>query len=206
MRIVRMMLTTGSVMLLAAATASANLVINGTFTTDATGWVLSVNGGCSPGFDSGIGNPAGSVLLNACGAPTSDPTAAQTLSGLTVGQQYDIQADLLLHANLGGGTGKSFGIYLDNQPGSPILLTEFLDSNWHTVSTSFTATLTSHTIIFAAETDTRTPGQTASTDVSYYLDNVVIDAAVTRGVPEPAMVWLVGGGVGMLAFRRRTRV
>jgi uncharacterized repeat protein (TIGR01451 family) len=82
-----------------------------------------------------------------------------------------------LHVNASGANGKSFGIFVDNEPGNPIFLGEFLDGAWHTVTASFVATSASHTIIFAAELDARTAGVAGSSDVSYYIDNVSLAAA-----------------------------
>jgi Carbohydrate binding domain len=161
-----------ALLLLIAPPLHAQLVSNGTLSANANGWTLF--SACSDAvWDGTVGNPAGSIRLNSCGQGDSDPTAAQTISGLTVGATYTLSVDVLLHANIGGGTGKSFGIFLDSEPANPILLTEFLDGSWHTVTVNFTAASSSATLIFAAELDPRTPGGPASsTDVSYYIDNI----------------------------------
>ena len=200
-----------AVLLLGTAPLHAQNFTNGTFNTDASGWTLS--GGCVPAaWDGGNGNPPGSVLLNSCGEGNSDPAAAQTISGLTPGATYTIHVDVHLQVNIGGGTGKSFGIFLDNEPGNPILMTEFLDGNWHTVTTSFVATNTSHTLIFAAELDTRTPGGPGvATDVSYFIDNVSLTTPFlgpVTAVPatsDPALIVLGAllAACGALALRRR---
>ena len=66
-------------------------------------------------------------------------------------------------------------MFLDNEPANPLLLTEFLDGNWHTVRVNFTATSTSATIIFAGELDARTPGGPGiTTDVAYFIDNISV--------------------------------
>jgi hypothetical protein len=174
--------------LLCAAPLHAQSFTNGTLDTNASGWTLL--GGCVPSaWDGPTGNPPGSILMNSCGEAGSDPTAAQTVNGLVVGATYTISVDVHLHvAASGAGTGKSFGIFLDTQPGNPLLLTEFLDGNWHTVTTTFTATSTSATVIFAAELDARTPGGPGSTtDVSYYIDNIVLIAPKAASVAVPTM-------------------
>ena len=151
---------------------------NGGFISDANGWTLG--GGCSfAQWSGGVGNPPGSIYLNSCGEPTSDPFASQTLGGFIPGQTYTVSVDVLLDINnAGGSNGKSFGIFLDSQPGNPIFLGEFLDASWHTVcKVNFTATSTSHTIIFAAELDSRTPGVPSTSDMSYYIDNVSLSIA-----------------------------
>ncbi len=178
-----------AVLLLCAAPLHAQFVTNGSLDFDASGW--SLGGGCGDEvWDGGTGNPPGSIRLNACGEPDSDPAAAQTISGLTVGASYKIKVDVLLHVNAsGGGTGKSFGIFLNAEPGNPLLLTEFLDGSWHTVSVNFTAASTSATIIFAGELDARTPGGPGiTTDVSYFIDNI----SVTQNVAPGAIPTLSG--------------
>ena len=66
------------------------LITNGSLDVDASGWTLG--GGCGDEqWDGANGNPPGSIRLNACGEPDSDPTALQTISGLTEGATYTIQ-------------------------------------------------------------------------------------------------------------------
>lgn len=205
-------LMTAAVLLLCMAPLHAQLITNGALTSDASGWSLS--GGCGDEqWDGSNGNPVGSIRLNACGEPDSDPAAAQTIGGLTVGATYTIKVDVHLHVDAsGGGTGKSFGIFVDSEPGNPLLLTEFLDGNWHTVSTQFTATSTSATIIFAGELDGRTPGGPGSTtDVSYFIDNIsvaqvrAISAAAIPTLSEQALLALgvLLAACGGLALRKR---
>ena len=171
---------------LSASPLRAQNFVNGTLDTNANGWTLG--GGCGDeAWDGANGNPPGSIRLNACGEPDSDPTASQTVTGLVVGATYTVKVDVHLHVDSsGGGTGKSFGIFLNDEPANPILLTEFLDGNWHTVTAPFTATATSATIFFAAELDARTPGGPGiATDVSYFIDNIsmIPPAAVASNIP-----------------------
>ena len=188
-------------LLLCTASLHAQLVTNGTLNTDASGW--SLGGGCSDeAWDGANGNPLGSIRLNACGESDSDPAAAQTINGLVVGATYTIKVDVQLHVDSsGGGTGRSFGIFLNAEPGNPLLLTEFLDGSWHTVSAKFTATSTSATIIFAGELDARTPGGPGiTTDVSYFIDNIsVIPPAAVTAVPAMSDYALLGLG-GLLTI------
>lgn len=176
-----------AVLLFCAAPLHAQFITNGTLNSNASGW--SLGGGCGDEqWDGSAGNPPGAIRLNACGEPDSDPAAAQAISGLTIGATYTIKVDVQLHvASSGGGTGKSFGIFLNNEPANPLLLTEFLDGSWHTVSATFIATSTSATIIFAGELDARTPGGPGvTTDVSYFIDNISVTQNITAG-PIPTL-------------------
>ncbi len=167
---------------LCAGPLHAQFITNGTLDADASGW--SLGGGCGDeAWDGANGNPPGAIRLNACGEPDSDPAASQTISGLTVGASYTIQVDVRLFANSsGGGTGRSFGVFLDSEPANPLLLREFLDGNWHTVRVNFTATSTSATIILAGELDARTPGGPGiTTDVAYFIDNISVTQNVAPG-------------------------
>jgi len=197
--------------MLCAVPLHAQSVVNGTLNSNANGWALG--GGCGDeAWDGGNGNPPGSIRLNACGEPDSDPTASQTINGLVVGATYTIKVDVHLHvSSSGGGTGKSFGIFLNSEPANPLLITEFLDGAWHTLTVPFVATSTSATLIFAGELDARTPGGPGSTtDVSYFIDNIslIAPAAVASDVPtmsEQALLALgvLLAGCAALALRRR---
>jgi hypothetical protein len=203
-----------AVLLLGTAPLQAqNLVTNGTFNTDASGWTLGGSGCIPAAFNAGTGNPPGSVLLNECGESDSDPFASQTIGGLTPGATYTVSVDIRLeNPGSNSGTGKSFGIFLDNEPGNPLFMTEFLDFAWHTVTTKFVATSTTHTIIFASELDARTPGGPGvATDVSYFIDNVSLTApsggavAAVPATSDPALIVLGAllAACGALALRRR---
>lgn len=188
-----------------AGQANANLIQNGTFDTDASGWILGGTGVTPATFEFTRGNPSGSVLINAAGEVGSDPTAAQTVSGLTIGATYILQWDEIWQGCGppvcgGSGFGKTFGVFLDNEPGNPIALNEFLDANWHTLTQTFVATATGQTIIFAAELDTRTPGVSVNSDISYYIDNVSLNP-----VPEPETYATMLAGLGLLGWIGRSR-
>ena len=183
----------------------ANLITNGDFATNLNGWTTG-GAGCAGTINfSSAGNPGGSVILNGCGESTLDPFVSQSISGLSVGATYIVTWDMALHVNIGGGTGKSFGVFLDSEPNNPLRLTEFLDNSWHTVQTSFVATNTTQSVIFAAELDGRTPGGPGTaTDVSYLLDNVSVNAVATT-VPEPAAFGLAFAGLAALLVLSRLR-
>jgi hypothetical protein len=176
------LLLASAALALCAGPLHAQFITNGTFDFNASGWNLG--GGCGDeAWDGANGNPPGAIRLNACGESDSDPAASQTITGLTVGASYTIQADVQLFANSsGGGTGRSFGVFLNNEPANPLLLTEFLDGSWHTVRVNFTATSTSATIILAGELDARTPGGPGiTTDVAYFIDNISVTQVASGG-------------------------
>ncbi|MEP7062777.1 MAG: hypothetical protein ABI881_10285 [Betaproteobacteria bacterium] len=181
-------LVIATALLFCMGTAGAQFIRNGTLDTNANGWNLSSSCGDAV-WDGGAGNPPGAIRLNSCGQGDSDPTAAQTISNLVIGATYTVSVDVQLFADSSGdGTGKSFGIFLNNAPGNPLALNEFLDNSWHTVTTSFTATSGSATLFFAAELDARTPGGPGlNTDVAYNIDNIVVSGPVAAPVTVPVM-------------------
>jgi len=191
--------------------AQADLITNGNFnvTPTGSGWVLS--NACA-GLDGYMWTSAHSdaahgayVRLNECGNSGSDPTASQTVSGLTVGARYEVKWDMMLYEIASGfGTGKSFGLFLGNDAtGQQLLVTELSGLYaWQTFTASFIATSTTQKLTFAGELDARTlggPGRT--TDVSYGIDNVSLNT-----VPEPASLALAAvAAVGAGLARRRNR-
>jgi hypothetical protein len=180
-------LAIGVVLLSCMGTAGAQFIRNGTLESNANGWNLSSSCGDAV-WDGGAGNPAGAIRLNSCGQGDSDPTAAQTISNLVIGASYTVSVDVHLFTDSSGeGTGKSFGIFLNDAPGNPLVLNEFLDNSWHTVTTTFIATSGTARLFFAGELDARTPGGPGQdTDVAYYIDNVVVSGPVALPVNVPA--------------------
>ena len=148
--------------------------------------------GCFANFTASTGNPAGSILLNGCAEPASNPVASQTVGGLVPSAQYTISWETMLHVNVGGVNGASFGVFVD---GGVVETSEFLTSAWTPDSTLFTATLPSHTISFQAEL--------ALSDVSYFLDNVSLLALPGANVPEPGSWVLFGIAAAAFGFTRR---
>ncbi|MDA0835528.1 MAG: PEP-CTERM sorting domain-containing protein [Planctomycetota bacterium] len=193
--------------------ARANLIINGDFeiftpfatpnlgTIVSGGWVFKNQSGVV-GTD---GNPGQYARLESLGSPSNDPSIEQAVTGLTIGHTYTVSWDLALRVNFeGAGTGRSFGVFLDNFAfGNALLFDEYLnDEVYKSDSVNFIATSTSHTLIFAGELDSRTNGGVGDTDVSYRIDNI----ALTSAVPEPSTIaLLLTGGVGLVGYGWRRK-
>jgi hypothetical protein len=183
------------------AQANAGLINfeNGDFSTAVPrngtggGWTSS-NMNKDGGHRTSGGNPDGHFILNDEGSSSSDPTIAQTITGLSVGSEYTLFWDFALHVNwANSGNGASFGVFLDSQiNANALFIGENLSDEYLTESIKFTATAASHTFIFAAELDNRTNGGAGNSDVSYRLDNV-------SSVPEPSG-FLLGGVVSLCAL------
>ncbi len=88
----------GAVVAGLASAASANFLVNGDFEisvpSNATGggWTTSHIDGAG-GWRSSGGNLGGMFILNDGGAMATDPTVAQTVTGLTAGHRYRISGD-----------------------------------------------------------------------------------------------------------------
>lgn len=160
--------------------AQNNLIINGGFDTDATGWTLT-NG--AAWVRDKIG-PSGSISLDSLApSPSTDPTAYQLINGLTLGQVYLVSGDYEKEVDRTSVAGQSFGVSFDNlfmfEAGDPG------DFNWHTFNFLYTATTTS--AVFGLSS------QINGTGISYYIDNIAMFA-----VPESSVFSFILLGSGFL--------
>ncbi len=169
--------------------AQGNLVVNGGFDTDASGWMLT-NGAA---YADSKGDPGGWVGLNSGTGPAPislNPTASQIINGLVPDQTYSISGDLKKTIDWSGGTltGLSFGVAIDGN-----YLYEAADpGNFDWQNFSFFYTATSSSIILSLTS------QLNGTEVSYGIDNISIYA-----MPEPSPSWLLLLGSGIFFYARR---
>ncbi len=184
--------------------ALANLITNGSFDADSSGWIVSQDGGCG----AAIGRPYsgwapsqvghdGVIYLNACGHNTGNPNIVtlSPVSGLTVGGSYVLGWDFI-RDNLGqrGSVPNSFLVEISGF--SAFGYNYISNSVWGTESLLFTATSTSHSFLFASEAN--------GTDASYYLDNVTLES-VSGSIPEAGVLSLFSLGLVCVGLARRRK-
>jgi hypothetical protein len=150
-----------------------NLVINGSFSGNANSWTITNTPG-GFGYHSAVGNPPGGVQLdNVFPSPPSDPTASQTISGLTPGVVYLVSGDYRRVKVRGSGLPTdqpSFGVAIDGDFLFTTLDPGFLD--WRHFSFPYTASST--TVLLSVSS------QLNGTGFSYDIDNIAMQAA-----PQP---------------------
>jgi len=177
--------------------SAGNLVTNGTFTTDCSGWVTANTDGsfCQTGTGGlGAGNPGGWAELN--NGPSVAPTMSQVISGLVVGTQYQLTWDM------------QSGFHCCGNPASPgvsaaidgntYLFTVLNSAVWGTTpmfSETFTYTGSSNTLVFSSQLN--------GTDQDAGFDNIAINATTAAGVPEPSSLILMGVGIAIILLRRK---
>ena len=92
--------------------AQGNLVVNGGFTSDASGW-SAINVAAGGGYSSKSGEPAGCFFLDTLSSSLADPTISQTLNGLIPGISYNVSGNYLFGPNGVGSTSANFGVAVD---------------------------------------------------------------------------------------------
>ena len=151
------------------APAQNNLVVNGSFSGNANGWTITNTPG-GFGYHSAVGNPPGGVQLdNVFPSPSSDPTASQTISGLTPGVVYLVSGDYRRVKVRGSGLPTdqpSFGVAIDGDFPFTTLDPGFLD--WRHFSFPYTASST--TVLLSVSS------QLNGTGFSYDIDNIAMQA------------------------------
>lgn len=163
--------------------AQGNLVVNGGFDTDASGWTLT-NGS---GYQSSFGNPPGSILLS--NDSINAPTASQEINSLTPETTYIVSGGYFS----GGVNGNnSLSVALD---GIPLFETNApANFTWNNFSFDYTAA--SPNALLSLSTPTHGKGY-----------GLIIDNISMQVVPEPNSFCLIGvGGVmGAMLFRNRRK-
>lgn len=154
--------------------------LNITFTaTDA-----KLNQGAFGSGSPGSTDAAWNSIINSTDWNSGSPLIPNFFSGLTVGQQYQVQ--LFASDKRGGGDSAALLSFRD----------EFANFSPSVVAGSFTSVLGT----FTANATTQTLGVSSTT-------NAILNAYVLRAVPEPASgtLAMLAAGAGMLAGRRRRR-
>jgi hypothetical protein len=195
-----MLLCFGPVLALITTSAHANLITNGDFATNASGWTYN-NQGIDGGYLASEGNPAGSFWINHNGNPVPsgdpDPKLSQAISTV-IGSQYELSFDYsgrVIFGSVFDGlavdiNGVEFDTYL------------IPNANWMTATLLFTASGANTEIAFRSEIN--------GTDYDARLDNVsVVLHQNGNGVPAvpipPALPLFFSGlaGMGFLARRKK---
>lgn len=158
--------------------AQGNLVVNGSFNTDASGWTTNAASGY---YEPLKGDPGGCFTLFA--------SISQTINGLTPGASYLISGSYDVEGGGVGGTAPSLGVALDGVFAYEITPRDYA---WHNFSFTYTPGNSSVVFDLTAEIS-------GSADV-YRVDNLSMQA-----VPEPGVLSLLGVGVGLIAWKQGSR-
>jgi hypothetical protein len=174
------------------ATAQGNLVVNGGFDTDASGWIATYIG-ANGGYQPSKGDPGGFFFLDNTPSPSTYPTISQTINGLIPTDSYVVSGNYAYSDNYGSGssTDPSFGVAING-----IFLFEATiptNADWQNFSFLYTATSASAVLSLSSQVN--------GTTISYLIDNISMYA-----VPEPGILSLLGlGGLAFLWHRRKAK-
>src|ERR1019366_6473292 len=174
--------------------SASNLVTNGDFTVDCSGWSTSATDGsfCQSGSGSlGAGNPGGFAVLNNYRGVV--PTMSQTIAGMVTGHTYLLTWDMeSAYHCCGSSSTPGAGATIDGNLWQFIVLNS---QGWTSYSQTFTYSGGSSVLSFMAQMN--------GTDTDAGFDNIVL-ADTNSGVPEPGTLVMLGSGVlGLAGFVRR---
>lgn len=168
------------------ATAQGNLVVNGGFDTDASGWTAT-NIAFGGGYSSKSGNPPGCFFLNASSLSSVDPIISQTINSLTLGTIYSVSGDYLYGPNGAGSLSTNFGVAID---GAFLFETVAPSTSiWYSFSFLYTATSSSAVLSLSS---------LINGTFYYGIDNISMQA-----IPEPLPSLLILLGSGLFLYARR---
>ena len=178
--------------ILALAPAQGQVITNGDFTTDISGWTTQGVFTQWSNFN-GPDSLPGCMWLNDVPGPVA--YGEQTITGLNPGQTYNISAFYESHVFFfgpGSFTAQVDGTTYFTNPDTAYV------SAWTPVSFSFVAATSSATLRFNAQ---------VGNDSDYNVDKVVLSTKGNTAVPEPGSVALLVGmitvGAGVLRKRRK---
>ena len=172
-----------------------NLLTNGDFGQQVPSNGSSGSGGWSSsnvdgngGWRSSGGDPGGYFILNSNGGAT-DPTIAQTLTGLSPGATYLVEGNVQnIYSQYGdGGTATpSFGVYVNGAAIYTATKAQLAAGSWHE-SCAGSSTTATHTfcVTFTLDGGTTTAtlelkGEQNGQDSSYAIDNLSVQAVNTK--------------------------
>lgn len=183
-------LLSAGIVAFAGSAHATNLLVNGNFDTEVPdnstggGWTsTTIASGGGYGWNSGRGNPVPGYILNHNGYQASDPSISQAVSDLIPGRQYLIAGEYALGLANGAPEG-SFEVRIN---GSPILTIgphpDHLEgyTPYRGFSVTFTATATSHVVMFAAECN--------GSDHHYIVDNLSMELVPESPIAVEASTW-----------------
>jgi len=166
---------------LESARAQGNLVVNGAFDSDFSGW-MAYN--C---LWIGQGKPSGYVSLIMY--PDAPASLSQTIYGLTIGNTYIVSGD---YSNGSSTSYQNLEVSIDGVPYVTVAGTG-QELNWSTFNFSFIAGSATMTLDIV--------GSISTMKGYWFIDNISMVA-----VPEPGSLCLLGLGVaGGLLFQRRKK-
>jgi len=233
--------------LIAPHTAQANMIINGGLESDPallspynliyasptlnptalTGWTIT--GGSIDVVPNSYWQAAeGNFSVDLIGSPKGDGLSvlgsiAQTVSGLTIGQEYTLTFAFSINPEnytMEGDTTKNMDVLITNsdEPSTPFSGSAGTRTNsnmqWTGETINFTASASSTIITFASELSSNLPAfltnGTVPSATNLYcgpvIDNVDLEVfSGTPTTPEPASLSVLGVGSLLLMRRRRTR-